>query len=996
MKSRAERVSGSEKAFPVKDQPSSSIPQESEVEYNDNSSTIRIVGIGASAGGLEALEVFFRSIKDAPGIAFVIVQHMDPTQKGILAEILQRSTFLNVVQITDRMRVEPNYIYVIPPNKDLSILHGVLHLSPPVASRGFRLPIDFFFRSLADDLRELSIGVILTGMGSDGTLGIKAIKENAGAVFVQDPETAKFNGMPMSAIETGLADIIAPVDELPKKILDYTHHFSNFSGMLPQREIRDSNGLEKIFILLRARSKHDFSQYKKSTIYRRVERRMSLHHIEKLSSYIGFLQENPEEIDLLFRELLIGVTSFFRDTAAWEQLQQEVLPALITANPKGKSFRVWIPGCSTGEEAYSLAIVFLELLAREKPDPVYSMQIFATDLSADGINKARQGFFPLNIVADITPERLQKYFIQEETGYRIRKEIRDMIVFATQDVIMDPPFTRLDLIICRNLMIYLSADLQKKLVPLFFYCLVPDSFLFLGTAETVGNYSDLFIPLEGRNRIYHRLPQNVKITQIDFPASAYYSNKNDKDIAMPLSNTPQGNNNIHAIMDQLLLTKFTPAAVLVNVDGDILFVSGHTGKFLELPVGKVSWNIFAMVHDTLRYELASAFQKAVRQKETVTCPDLVISSSGSDTNFDLIIQPQGEMDDLNGAVLIVFNENRKVSSSLPAKTGKAIAGSKRVEKLEHDLQIAKDELRSTREMMLTSQEELKASNEELHSTNEELQSTNEELTTSKEEMQSMNEELQTVNNELQSKLDDLSRANNDMKNLLNSTDIATLFLDEKLKIRRFTDQATKIIKLIPGDTGRPITDISSVLIYPELVGDVREVLRTLIFVEKNVPSQDGRWFTVRIMPYRTIENRIDGVVITFMEITKSKLLESELIESERGIKEIINHMANAFVLLRSIYNGEGIHTQDQIIFANDAFRQILPMQQEEIIGKGMKDIWPGWENNWTETCSRVATTGVLEKIEIQLAPGGQRFTCNIYRPNDNGQRICLVFEQITQ
>ena len=463
-----------------------------------------IVGIGASAGGLEALEHFLGHVPAGSGMAFVIVQHLDPTHKGIMPELLQRATGMKVIQVKDRTRVQPDCVYVIPPNKDMSILHGVLHLLEPAAPRGLRLPIDFFLRSLAQDQQERSIGVILSGMGSDGTLGLRAIKEKAGVVLVQEPATAKFDGMPRSAIDAGLADIVAPVDELPGKIIAYLQRTPLLARPELALEDKTQSALEKAVILLRAHTGHDFSLYKRNTLYRRIERRMGIHQIDKIAAYVRYLQENSQELDLLFKELLIGVTSFFRDPAAWEQLREQALPALLASRPAGHALRAWVPGCSTGEEAYSLAIVFKEALEQVKPKGNFTLQVFATDLDRDAIDKARQGVFPDNIAADVSPERLSRFFSKEEHGYRVRKEIREMVIFAPQNLIMDPPFTKLDILSCRNLLIYLAPEMQKKLIPLFHYSLNPGGILFLGSAETIGGFTDLFAPLSGKSRIFRR------------------------------------------------------------------------------------------------------------------------------------------------------------------------------------------------------------------------------------------------------------------------------------------------------------------------------------------------------------------------------------------------------------------------------------------------------------------------------------------------------------
>jgi two-component system CheB/CheR fusion protein len=846
-----------------------------------------VVGIGASAGGLEALELFLGKVPERSGMAFVIVQHLDPTHKGIMAELLQRTTAMQVVQVKDRTRVQRDCVYVIPPNKDMSILHGVLHLLAPVAPRGLRLPIDFFFRSLADDRQDGSIGVILSGMGSDGTLGLRAIKEKAGVVFVQEPASAKFDGMPRSAIDAGLADVVAPVEELPGKIITYLHHAPLIARPGLAQEDKAQSGLEKVVILLRAQTGHDFSLYKKTTVYRRIERRMGIHQIHRIATYVRFLQENPQELDLLFKELLIGVTSFFRDPAAWDQFGGEVIPALLAGRPPSQALRAWVPGCSTGEEAYSLAIVFKEALEQLVPARNSTLQIFATDLDREAIEKAREGVFPTNIAADVSPDRLGRFFVQVERGYQVAKSIREMVIFAPQNIIMDPPFTKLDILSCRNLLIYLTPELQKKLLPLFHYSLNPGGFLFLGSAETIGSFTDLFALLEGKARLYRRLESALRAEPVEFPAAFVSAAPG---VPAPKALKPAAN--LQSLADQLLLQRYSPAAVLVNDKGDILYISGRTGKYLEPVAGKANWNIFAMAREGLRYELTGVFQKALRQKGAATLRNVKVGTNGGVQAVDLTVQPLEEPEGLRGMVMILFTDvATPPETKVTGKTPRAPAPSAQVPELERNLEQARQELHTTREEMQTSQEELKSTNEELQSTNEELQSTNEELTTSKEEMQSLNEELQTVNNELQAKVDDLSRMHNDMKNLMDSTDIATLFLDNALCVRRFTSQTTKITQLIAGDVGRPITDIASDLFYPKLAEDVQQVLRTLARAEKQVATHDGRWFTARILPYRTLENMIDGVVITFVDITVSKTLETQLRQTQADLEKRIAKQA---------------------------------------------------------------------------------------------------------
>ena len=845
-----------------------------------------VVGLGASAGGLEALEQFLGNVPKDSGLGFVVVQHLDPIRKGILVELLQRKTAMPVVQITDQMRIEPNRVYVIPPNKDLSLLHGVLHLLEPAAPRGLRLPIDFFFRSLAADRQEQSVGVILSGMGSDGTLGLRAIKEKAGAGFVQTPASAKFDSMPRAAIDGGLADIVAPADELPAKIISYLQHFPVVVRRDHDITDKDRGSLEKIVILLRAQTGHDFSLYKKNTISRRIERRMGLHQITDIADYVRYLRENSQEADLLFKELLIGVTSFFRDPLVWEQLAQTIIPQFLATRPKGGMLRAWTAACSTGEEAYSLAIILKEVLERTKKTKSVSFQIFATDLDKDAIQKARTGTYPANISADVSEKRLDKFFVQNKDGsYTVKSEIRELVVFAPQNLVMQPPFTKLDIVVCRNLLIYLEAELQKKLMPLFHYSLRPGGILLLGSSETVGTSTDLFSPLAAKLRIYRRLETSAQAGAIEFPTEFTRSTLNHSTISasVPISAPIR---TLQSQADHLLLQRYSPAAVLVTKAGDILYVSGKTGKYLEPAAGKANWNLFAMAREGLGTALTDAFHKAVRHQTVVILKDVPIGTKKDLHVTDITVQPMISPDPLQGMVMVVFNNVTKKPEAAPRKLSRrATTQNARLGAMSQDLRQAHQDLQATRDEMQTSQEELRSTNEEFQSMNEELQSTNEELTTSKEEMQSMNEELQTVNHELQAKVDELSHASDDMKNLLDSTDIATLFLDRTLLVRRFTAQTASIIKLIPSDIGRPITDIVTTLDYPLMVEAAKEVVRKQVFIEKHVSAEGGRWFTVRIMPYRTQENRIAGVVITFTDITKAKKLERALRKAESNSKK---------------------------------------------------------------------------------------------------------------
>ena len=822
-----------------------------------------IVGIGASAGGLEALEQFLMNIPGNSGMAYVIVQHLDPTQKGMLPELLQRVSKLEVYQARNRMVVKQNCIYVIPPNKSMSISKGALYLSKPQEARGKRLPIDYFFRSLADERKELSTGIILSGMGSDGSLGLRAIKENNGTVMVQEPSTAKFDSMPRNAIDSVVVDIVASPGDLPVKLIDFFNQIPVVNSGTPV-EIKDKSALDKIVLLLRSYTGNDFSFYKKNTMYRRIERRMGVHKINKISEYVTFLKESPNEGEILFKEMMIGVTNFFRDTDTWEKLGNTVIPDAITELPAGSVLRAWVPGCSTGEEAYSLAMIFKETLERVSPQKNIKLQVFATDLDNDAVEVARKGIYAVNIVNDISADRLNRFFVRSDDSYCINTEIREMVVFAQHNLIMHPPFINIDIISCRNLLIYLDAELQKKIIGLFYYSLNNNGVLFLGNSESIGTLGHLFNPVDTKHKIYRRSVNVLKPDLFNFPSA--FSRPKPEYIAKQIE--PVSTRSIETVADELLLKQFAPPGVLVNENGDIIYISGRTGKYLEPASGKANMNIFAMLKEGLRQEITGAFNQVIIKKGSMVLHNIRVGANGNSQEVDVRIQWIDKPEQVKGMIMIVFIDLPEVSdTSGNSETVRKSSSSSRESELEKELQHIREQMQSTFEEMQTSQEEQKSTNEELQSANEELQSTNEELTSSKEEMQSLNEELQTVNAELQAKIDDFSLVDNDMKNLLNSTDIATLFLDKELNIRRYTNRVTKIFKLIKSDIGRPFTDLVSSLDYPGMTDDARKVLKTLTFIQKHIPGENGQWFSVRIMPYRTFDDRIDGLVITFINIT---------------------------------------------------------------------------------------------------------------------------------
>jgi len=963
---------------------------------NDPKKPFYIAGIGGSAGSLKALEEFFRNMPADSGIAFVIVSHLDPTHKALLAEILQRVTVMKVIHVTDGMKVLPNMVYVIPPNRDMSIMHRTLQLLEPSMSRGFRMPIDFFFRHLADDQREFAIGIILSGMGTDGTLGLKAIKEKMGLVMVQDVNSAKYDGMPQSAINTGLADFVAPVNELSSKLLSYANLSPDKIREQPVLEKKATSAMNKIFALLRAQTGNDFSLYKKSTVNRRVERRMNVHQIGNINQYVCYISENSHEIDLLFKELLIGVTCFFREPASFEALKDKIKSRFLMSKKETDTIRVWVVGCSTGEEAYSIAIVFRECLDEMKMGGNFKVQIYATDIDKEAIDIARTGTYSTNIAKDVSEERLQQFFIKEDGGFRIRSEIRETIVFAQQNVLTDPPFTRLDMLCCRNLLIYLCSGTRKKLMPLFHYSLNPGGILLLGSSESIGGFMDLFSPRDNKWKLFERREDHIARKSLaEFPNSAH-----PHLVQMHEAETEHRGSraSIIEMAQSIILQNIATPAVLINDQGDILYLTRQTGKYLEPPVGKANMNIYAMAREGLKMELGIAILKAKTDKKKITIEGLKVKENGDEQTINLTVTPFEKPDAMRGLLMVLFENVTAPAKVAGVDRGKSRSASRLNvinEELEKELQHTKERLQTVIEEMETSQEELKSANEELQSTNEELQSTNEEIVTSKEELQSLNEELTTLNAELQSKNEELSETSDDLKNLLNSTQVATLFLDNNLKIRRFTPYATKIICLINSDMGRPITDIVSNMQYDDLVTDVKEVLKTQVFKETEVQIKDRSWYRMRIVPYRTTDNIIDGVVITFSDITDFKRMGEKMAERAEYAECIIRTVRESLVVL----NG-GL----KIVSANPSFYRTFHITPQETEGQTLYELGNG---QWNIPALRQLLEELLPKntkIEGFLMEhefpiiGKRRMLLNARRIDQKGSRkelILLAIEDIT-
>ena len=815
-----------------------------------------IVGIGASAGGLSAFEAFFATMPVVdPGMAFVLVQHLARDHKSILSELIQRYTKMQVFEVEDGMVIKPNCAYIIPPNRDMALVNGALQLLEPTLARGIRLPIDFFFRSLAQDQHDRAICIVLSGTGSDGALGVRAVKGEGGMVMVQTPESTEYDGMPRSAIATGMVDFVLPPNEMPAKLLAYVAHaFGAYHLPVSSQATQQPDGLEKIFLLLRSQTGHDFSQYKRSTIVRRVERRMAVHQIDGLEDYLRYLQLTRGEADALFRELLIGVTSFFRDSEIFEELQKQVIPQLFAGKAAGSVIRVWVPGCSTGEEAYSIAMLLRERMEELKEN--FKVQIFATDIDREAIDHARAGIYPSSIIADVSPERLAHFFDQEHpdgSAYRIHKTIRDMLIFSEHDLIKNPPFSKLDLISCRNLLIYMGAELQKKLMPLFHYALNPGGMLVLGSSESVGDFVNLFAPIDRKARIFQRKahdfgPHRLSIAQL-FPHPP------GNEIARQAGSGALSDNKLplHEIAMRTLLEHYSPVGALVNERGDILYLLGRTGRYLEPTPGEASMNIFRMAREGLRGDLTIALHRAVSLGIPTRHSGLRVKNDGNFTTVNLTVlpvptDPEGAIP--RGLFLVILEEDWPRSPSFPSRPPwtpptvrqPSVQISTRIfVRLKQELRAKEEYLQTTNEELETSNEELRSAHEEMQSVNEEMQSTNEELETSKEELQSVNEELATVNTELQAKVVDLSRSNNDMKNLLTGTGIGTIFVDHLLRILRFTPTVSTLINLIETDVGRPVDQIRSNLgSYDHLAADIKEVLESLVPKELEVQTNDGR------------------------------------------------------------------------------------------------------------------------------------------------------------
>jgi two-component system, chemotaxis family, CheB/CheR fusion protein len=881
-----------------------------------------IVGIGASAGGLEAFEQFFRNMPPVSGLAFVLVPHLDPGHASILTEILQRATSMPVVEAYDQMVVEPDRVMVIPPNRDMAIFHGVLQLSVPELPRGQRMPIDAFLRSLAEDQGERAVGIILSGTGTDGTLGLRAILGGGGVTLVQSPATAKYDGMPASAVQAGYATQVLPVEAMPAALLAGVRNLPGDAAMPPEPPTA-AGGVKKVLMLIRSATGHDFSLYKKSTIGRRIERRMAQHDLSDLEVYARYLKEHPAEVQVLFKELLINVTSFFRDPEAFVALKEEVLPQLLADKPDDYVFRVWVAGGATGEEAYSIAMLLREFMDEHHQE--FKVQLYSTDLSDDAIALARAGLYPPNIAADVAPERLRRFFIKEDAGYRVKKEIREMVVFAVQNVIKDPPFTKLDLLSCRNLMIYLEPELQGRLIPAFHYALKPDGVLFLSPSESIGNHPELFSAMNRKWKFYRAVKSAG--TSRAVLASGYAWSVEGVGRAMEETVKKTKETNFAELTRRVLMQSYAPAAVVTDVKGNILFVHGETGKYLRPAPGQATLNVVEMAREGLQLELRAAMLAAVSQGEVTLAREVCVRHHNDSHAVHLSVRPMSDPDSGQSLLLVVFQDVICNQPARPRGKGAAKVGSaERVEELERDLAYTRENLQATIEEQQASNEELKSTNEELQSTNEELQSTNEEMETSREELQSVNEELITVNAELQAKIEQLAGMQNDMKNLLDNFSVGTVFLDEHLVIRRFTREAAQVYRLVASDVGRPLADIKSDIEGEDLLAEAQVVLDTLVPCEREVRTISGAWYLARIQPYRTLDNVIAGVVMAFTNISQRVEAESETRLARLLAENIVNTVHEPLIVLDADF---------KVVSASRSFFERFKTAPQDTLGRSM-------------------------------------------------------------
>jgi len=931
--------------------------EEREAETLDNVVPTRgyhmlpLIGIGGSAGGIPALQAFLQAMPANPGLAFVVILHLSPQHDSELAEILQRSTTMRVVQVRETCKVQADTVYVIPPGKALRTYDGFLQLAELPTQRHRHVAVDLFFRTLADTYGPHATAIVLSGLDGDGAIGIKRIKERGGLTIAQDPDQAEHSGMPRAALSTGMVDWTLPAASIPDRLLDYYRSerrikLPSENGPQPLEErvpqgTATEAALRDVLIFLRTRTGRDFAYYKRATILRRIGRRMQVNGIEDLQGYLDCLRTRPGEAGALLQDLLISVTNFFRDPECFSALEARIGDLFAGKGP-GDTVRVWVAACATGEEAYSIAILLSEYARQIDAAPM--IQVFASDLDDEAISVAREGFYPTAIEADVSEERLRRYFMKEHRGYRMRREVREMVLFAVHDVLKDSPFSRLDLVTCRNLLIYLNRNAQHRVFDTFHFSLKPGGLMFLGSSESVEDSSPLFAVLDKKHRIYSQratpragLPVPSGPGTLALALEAQHSARSGPVVAGPaFTATPvtsrdlphlEGRSNSWGDLHFRLLEKIAPPSVLIDAEHDIVHLSPNAGEYLRFQGGEPSRNLLRAIHEDLRIEVRAALYQATQRKMAVETPPVEIDKGGSDTALVVRVVPVHEM---APGFLLVIIQPASAAVPVPNVQVRATAVTEPLaQHLEHELERMKLHLRDTVEQYEVSTEELKASNEELQAMNEELRSATEELETSREELQSINEELTTVNHELKTKVDELGHSNSDMHNLMDATAIATVFLDRELCITRFTPSAVTLFKLIPSDIGRPLSDLATHLDYPEMTADARRVLERLVPMEREVGKGGGQWFLVRALPYRTLDDRIAGVVLTFVDITERKHSQEALRVSQERFSLIVSQAAAGVM---------EVSLDGRIEFTNRSYRELLGYTEAEIIGMSLLDV----------------------------------------------------------
>lgn len=947
---------------------------------------VPVVGVGASAGGLEAFSQVLEALPAELGMAVVLVQHLAPTHESALPELLRNVSSLPVVQVTEGMRLERDRVYVIPPNAQLTLLGTQLHLSPRATDRSQYHPIDLFFRSLAEAVHERAIAIVLSGTASDGAAGIREVKAAGGITIAQRPETAKYDGMPHAAIATGMVDLTLSPREIAAALVEIGRHPYVRSSVArapelqeevaaPEVEEAPSDEMQRIFSLLRGASGIDFKLYKLPTIQRRLQRRMALHKLTRLDQYLEYVQDNPNEISLLYQDILIHVTRFFREPETFEALRTQVFPQILAGRGVDAPIRIWVCGCATGEEAYSVGIELLEFMADSQGG--VPVQIFATDVSEAAIEHARNGIYPESIVADVAPERLRRFFTKSDGSYRVTKMVRDLCVFARQDVTRDPPFSRLDLVLCRNVLIYMTMPLQQKLMGVFQYALKAGGFLMLGHAETIGAYSDQFSTADKRTRIYAKKPTDGQ-PGVNFPIDYSHVTPPRARAAIPPSRDDP--RSLQGDVSRILLERFAPAGVVVDNELEIVQFRGKTGPYLESPPGDPSLSVLKLAREGLLYGLRTAVHTARKQKQPVRREGIRIRVDGVAKEVNLEVIPLVSRD--RAHFLILFEDGmarpEPPRASAKQKPGRPATRREetRVARLQQELAANRDYLQSIIQELEAANEELQSANEEILSSNEEMQSTNEELDTAKEELQSTNEELNTVNEELQARNEELSRANSDLMNLLGSVEIAIVIVASDLRIRRCTPMAERVLNLIPTDIGRPISHIKPNIDCPDLENLITEAIDRVIVQEIDVQDRQGNWFSLRIRPYKNIDNRIDGAVLSLFDINTARLHEREIAQARHYAQAVVETVTQPVVLL----------DHDLLIrTVNQSFCDAFGYRRKDLESKRLFELSGGsWDVPLLRAAVEAPTDGQLAGKEIEISPsfprlGTKRLRVNVRR-----------------